>query len=307
MTPSLFAGTSTVDEFTFCTELGDKAAAVIDTHRKTFITESDIAWIAASGLNAVRLPVPHWIFGGYDPYLACDKYVDWFLDMCHQYGLRVLLQLHTAPGSQNGHDHSGRQGDIGWPKKANRQQTSAIMSQIVERYADHPAVVAFGLLNEPDYHISHRQLRRYYQDATNIAADHAAVSVWSDAFRPLDWLKDLKKVSNQSVWLDCHLYQAFGQDQSLTYEQHRAKVQNEWVSLINRVQQVAPVIIGEWSAATHRTLEDEQRHGFIAAQLRAFQSAVAWFYWSYKTETHDNWNFRYLYESGQFPDIAATI
>ena len=33
---------------------------------------------------------------------------------CDEIGLKVLIDLHGAPGSQNGFDNSGRRGDIGW-------------------------------------------------------------------------------------------------------------------------------------------------------------------------------------------------
>lgn len=305
MTPSLFAETAAVDEWSLCQELGVRSREVITKHRDQFITESDIAWISSTGLNAVRLPVPHWIFGEFEPYIACYRYVDWFLDTCHKYGLQVLLQLHTAPGSQNGRDHSGRQGDITWPKKKYRQKTILVMSRILERYADHPAVIAVGLLNEPDYHIAHRTLRKYYQEATDLVAAHNLISVWSDAFRPLDWTKDIPK--DASVWLDCHLYQAFGADQALTPEQHIDKAHYEWRDLAQTVQATSPMIIGEWSAATHRTLSDNERKQFVTAQLEVFGRTQGWFYWSYKTEHKNNWNFRYLYESGVFPAITDTM
>ena len=36
------------------------------------------------------------------------------------YGLHILIDLHGAPGSQNGEDHSGHAGSIGWRVESDR-------------------------------------------------------------------------------------------------------------------------------------------------------------------------------------------
>jgi aryl-phospho-beta-D-glucosidase BglC (GH1 family) len=48
----------------------------------------------------------------YDLYAPSDlnishKYVNFALDMAEKYELDILVDLHGAPGSQNGQDHSG--------------------------------------------------------------------------------------------------------------------------------------------------------------------------------------------------------
>ena len=49
MTPSLFAGTEAIDEYTFMQTPG--AAKKIDEYRRTFITESDFKWLAEHGVK----------------------------------------------------------------------------------------------------------------------------------------------------------------------------------------------------------------------------------------------------------------
>lgn len=65
-----------------------------------------------------------------------------------------------------------------------------------------------------------------------------------------------------------------------------------------------PVIIGEWSGG----LANESLQGtdqktaetqYITEQLKTYESAAAWFFWSYKTEQNDAWNFRYVVENKQ--------
>lgn len=60
--PSLFEGQSAEDEYTLCQSLGmDKAITLLKKHQETWITADDFKWLAAHGLNAVRLPVGYWV------------------------------------------------------------------------------------------------------------------------------------------------------------------------------------------------------------------------------------------------------
>ena len=64
----------------------------------------------------------------------------------------VLIDLHAAPGSQNGADHSAptAQGVIGWDSDPSfALQATAFMAALAARYAAAPALLGFGLLNEP--------------------------------------------------------------------------------------------------------------------------------------------------------------
>jgi glucan 1,3-beta-glucosidase len=38
------------------------------------------------------------------------KAIEW----ARKYGIRINLDLHTAPGSHNGYNHSGMLGPLGW-------------------------------------------------------------------------------------------------------------------------------------------------------------------------------------------------
>ena len=57
-------------------------------------------------LNHVRLPVGYWAYDvqSYEPYIqGAAQYVDNAIDWAGQFGLKVILDLHGAPGSQNGY------------------------------------------------------------------------------------------------------------------------------------------------------------------------------------------------------------
>lgn len=69
--------------------------------------ESDFQQIKSLGLNHVRLPVGFWSIVGNssEPYpVGAYPYVKKAVDWAKKYGLRVIIDIHGAPGSQNGYD-----------------------------------------------------------------------------------------------------------------------------------------------------------------------------------------------------------
>lgn len=95
-----------VDEYTLSLNLGDSLESKLRAHYDTFITEYDFAAIAGAGLNWVRIPIPFWAIETQpgEPYLEGVAW-EYFLkavEWCRKYGLRINLDLHAVPGSQNG-------------------------------------------------------------------------------------------------------------------------------------------------------------------------------------------------------------
>lgn len=81
-------------------------------------TEVDFADIAAAGLNWVRIPLGFWAIetNEDEPYLGkvSWNYFVKAIGWARKYGLRILLDFHALPGSQNGWNHSGRAGSVNW-------------------------------------------------------------------------------------------------------------------------------------------------------------------------------------------------
>lgn len=164
ITPSLFntyqAGMNIVDEYTLTQHLGPQAAQTLEKHYATFITEQTFADIRAAGLDHVRIPYSYWAITTYpgDPYVPkiSWRYLLRGIEYARKYGLRVNLDLHALPGSQNGWNHSGRQGSIGWLNGTdgalNAQRSLDLHNQISTFFAQprYDNVIAFyGLVNEP--------------------------------------------------------------------------------------------------------------------------------------------------------------
>ncbi len=125
----------------------------------------------------------------------------------------------------------------------------------------------------------------------------------SDAFRPLaEWEDFINSDGFTNVLLDLHLYQTFGStDKKLSFEEHIAKT-FRWDRAI---QKFGPqkILIGEWSATLDGIYEkmpkntpNKARQLYIDAQLFAFAQTAGNFYWNYKNESNDTWNYRFICE-----------
>jgi glucan 1,3-beta-glucosidase len=306
MTPALFAGTSAVDEHTLMET--PNGADLVRRHRETFITEADFAWIAGHGLDLVRLPVGHWTLQASPPYLEATALLDAAMDWAQANGLRVLLDMHGVFGSQNGRDHSGRVGPREFYRVLqHREDSLGSLAVLAARYARHPALWGIELVNEPTdprvwrlWEFHHRAYRRL----TEVLVPGTRV-VFSDGYLPWILSGSLHGDPDFPVVLDCHFYQAFYPwDTRKTYEQHLVKARRR-ARLIARLQRHQPVLVGEWSAALDPVAlrgrpesPAELASGYVDAQLEGYADTLGWCYWSYKTNTRDDWNFRHQVETG---------
>ncbi|EJF55770.1 glycoside hydrolase [Dichomitus squalens LYAD-421 SS1] len=200
----------------------------IEDHYKTFITEQDFAAIAGAGLNWVRLPVPYWAIETWpgEPFLANKAwdYVLLAIQWARKYGLRMYLELHTVPGSQNGYNHSGRLGPInflnGYMGIANAQRTMDYVRFLTEFFSQEgysDVVQIFGPINEPLLGIIGRdQLTRFYLQAHDIIRNITGIGkgpyiAIHDGFQSDASWKDFLPGSDR-IMLDTHPYVAFGGD-----------------------------------------------------------------------------------------------
>src|SRR5690606_5416853 len=106
MTPYLFPSVADYDETRLAKETPPAVfSEVLENHFKSWITRDDFRWIRDSGANLVRIPYPWWVFGDIEPYRGSVEYLDRAMDWAEACGLGVMLDLHTAPGCQNGFDN----------------------------------------------------------------------------------------------------------------------------------------------------------------------------------------------------------
>jgi glucan 1,3-beta-glucosidase len=302
ITPSLFKGLQATDEYTFCEELGAEAASRLRHHRDSFIMAADFRWLKEQGIEAIRLPVGYWLLGGEEPFVEATHYVDFAFEQATQNGLKVVLDLHAAPGSQNGNDHSGRAGEIDWHKNSdNIKRTLTVIERLAERYGNEANLTGIELLNEPGWEVSFDILRDFYNKGykiiRKIAGSNVAVII-SDGYKPDEWFNAMPASKYENLVMDMHLYQVFTpEDRALSLQGHIDKTLNEWGTLIEKMRQSNPVIIGEWSGEMQyepeKYIDDhEASREYVKAQLQAFQKSNGWFFWTYKTEDRKYWSLR---------------
>lgn len=317
ISPAVYAGVEAEDEFTLCRKLGRREAeARLKKHRESWITEEDFQWLAARGIDSVRLPVNYGVAEENPPFIPAWDTVDFAFRAAKRNGLSVLLDLHGAPGSQNGWDHSGRAGTLGWhTNPANIDHTLRIVEELASRCRAHDNLLGIELLNEPRWDVPLDILKRYYQDGYARVRKHLppgrALVVIHDGFRPMEWGGFMQEPDYRGVLLDTHMYQCFtDEDRKRDARQQVDFALNNRRKQLDDMRKQLPCIVGEWSCALDPAstkglagfAEDVALRGFGDAQLMSYGTTRGWFFWTYKTHDGGGWSFRDCVKRGIMPD-----
>jgi len=308
ITPSLFENTNAVDESSLHKK---RVKGRVTKHLKTFIQEDDFKYLSEKGINAVRIPVGYWLFGDFKPFPKTVEYLDSALDWADKYNIKVIIDLHGAPGSQNGYDHSGRAGEINWHKNPNNiNKTLDILEKLSKRYCQNKNLFGIGLLNEPHVDIPIEILKDFYikgyRRVRKYCDENVAVII-SDSFRPIEFSNILQGSEFKNVILDIHFYQCFYEgNREKTIEEVTKNSKKEWVELIKNIQKGIPIICGEWSLGIYPEctshLSDEGKFEALKkygkTQLDIFNKTAGWFFWTYKSESQDGWDLKRSLEVG---------
>ncbi|EOR00710.1 Glucan 1,3-beta-glucosidase A [Wallemia ichthyophaga EXF-994] len=236
ITPSIFDNTGNpdiVDEWTFGEyQDSDQAEAVINSHLDTFYTYSDFQDIKNAGLTHVRIPIGFWAFETLDtPYIKGNRYakLQEVVGWCRDIGLKVWIDLHGAPGSQNGQDNSGHLMDYFlWPTDQSNIEKSYYYIQILTDEFTKPEyggiVDAIELMNEPQVAARpsmYDTVKTYFQNGYNIVSPKTATAI-AGGFIELDsWNDFLTYPGAENVYMDTHKYQIFSNQQIHQTDQQR--------------------------------------------------------------------------------------
>jgi hypothetical protein len=147
--------------------LGREAAADFwKRFRDVYIAKDDIDFIKKVGFNTVRVPLDWRLFAGPgddieagqqiaagdndrlegEGWALLDRLVQW----AHAAGVRVIVDLHAAPGGQTGVNHDNGPGfPMTFYVPQHRRVTIALWQKIAARYHDETAILGYDLLNEP--------------------------------------------------------------------------------------------------------------------------------------------------------------
>lgn len=206
-------------------------------HYESYITEEDFAFMAEAGVNLLRIPIPYYIFGEEDRPASIDC-LDRAFDWAEKYGMKILVDLHSVRGGQNGFDNSGACGLCTWHKHpAYVEETLCLLETLARRYAPRRALFGIGPVNEPanenimslnaflfgkkypervaqseavpDSFLEAFYLEVYRRLKPLLPED--AVIVLSDQFNLARWESFMPADEYPGVWLDAHKYLTFSE------------------------------------------------------------------------------------------------
>lgn len=278
MSPALFEGTTAEDEYYLPRQLSREVyEARIMIHRSEYITERDFVTIKAMGMEAVRIPVPYFIFGDREPFIGCIEELDKAFNWAEKYGLEILIDLHTAPMGQNGFDNGGICGVCKWSKYPEEVEfVLSVLERLAKRYGMRKGLWGIEVLNEPIMEKAWRLMNvperypaadkdmaegsgpntleflkdfycRAYDRIRKFLPEEKYVVI-HDGFELLAWKDFMRDEKYVNVVLDTHQYlmmaESDGCPQNLgAYENY---IEEHYKKDIEEMQKYFPVICGEW-------------------------------------------------------------
>lgn len=254
------------DEYSFCSALGSGASDALQAHWASWFTQDTVNQLASYGLNALRIPIGYWSFlddGAASPYVAgAADYLDQAIGWASAAGMKVWVDLHGAPGSQNGFDNSGHAGSVEWQTGDNVDATISVLKTIAAKYSGSAyadTVIAIELINEPiswdgnNVDVTRQFYKNAYAAVRDALTDNTDLMVIiHDAFMDLSYWSNLPSAlgaSGTQIGIDTHRYQVFDDSQvGLDGAGHLSNVCSQ-ADDIAASDSVMPTYVGEWSAA----------------------------------------------------------
>ena len=241
--------------------------------------------------------MPYFIFCDRAPLSGCIEYLDKAFDWAEEYGMQILVDLHTVPGGQNGYDNGGLTGVCKWHRDPEEVEfVLTVLERLARRYGDRAGLWGLEVLNEPiswlvyrtapstgkardkreaegSGHVPMAFLKDFYRQAYARIRAHMPeekVVVFSDAFRLGRWKDWFVRQGMKNVMLDTHIY-LYAMENFLPLPS--MAVYRAFVAMsrrkIRRAARFIPVIVGEWCVECRRpfhmarkkasTLEDVER------------------------------------------------
>ena len=168
----------------------DAAAEFWELYRANYVAQADIDKIAEWGFNHIRVPFHYKQF--YDStgtevpmgYAIVDELISW----CEPYNMYIILDMHCAPGAQNGGPISDSDGTARlWLEEGYKELTVQIWKEIATYYSDNTLIGGYDLINEPVLPggVSLEEFKQLYVDIT-------------EAIREVD--------NNHLIWIEGNWY-----------------------------------------------------------------------------------------------------
>lgn len=323
MTPTKATGkvSDETDLYNVLTERfgAEKMEELVTIYQDNYWTEADFDYCAELGMNCIRLPFWYKNLVDEEGNLRENWYerFDWFIEQAAERNIYTILDCHGAPGSQNGSDHSGKDGHnnkeaaseffFGDNAEANRELYYQLWETIAEHYKDNPWVAGYDLLNEPfcTYRYSssfsddklHQMVWIVYNNAYKRirAIDENHVIIMEATWDPVD-LPDPAETGWENVMYEYHnyLYDDYDNAQGQQIANMKSKL-----DAIAAANYNVPSYLGEFAYFNNLDAWDE---GMDLIN----NTGISWTTWTYKViESYGNWGLRNQKDLGVNLELAS--
>lgn len=279
---------------------------LVALYQDNYWTEEDFDFCRELGINCIRLPFwyRNLVDENGDFYSDWSKRMDWFVEEAGKRQIYVILDMHGAPGSQNGSDHSAKDGGdhkeeaseffFGDKAGENQELYYEIWEELAEHYKDNPWVAGYDLLNEPyctyRYNSSKSadELHRLLWDIYNTAyekirrIDGNHLIIMEATWDPAD-LPDPKEYGWENIMYEYHNY---------LYDDYDNEAGGQITNMQNKLNLIAeadynvPSYMGEFAYFNNLEAWDEG-----VALIN--DCGLNWTTWTYKVvDEYGNWGLR---------------
>lgn len=305
VTPELFADSGALDEPSLIMSLGRKRyQELIQRHRDSFMSQADFTQIASRGFNAVRLPVPWYVFGHkgseFGPYVGCINHIDNAFDWAEEVGLSILLVMAVSPGSPEENNALTRH-EVSF--KDYRDDLLTVIGALAHRYASRMGFLGIEVSDDPIIQrrkwlsvtdgVPLHSLRNFYREAyegIRAEAGDDVLVVLPDGGDPTLWRGFMAGDNYQNVWLDCHLFHHTDHVDAAGPSAVRKLVDRSRRYLNKARKSGLPIMVGKWSASLPYADAMMTPEGqialarvYVSEQLSAFSECPGWFFQTWKT------------------------
>jgi len=172
-----------------------------------FITEPDFARIAQWQLDHVRIPIDYNVIETPEGGIFAEGFdrIELAVGLCAKYGLRVVLDLHKAPGFS----FDGGEGNGFFEEESQKERFYVIWEEFARRFGRMHETVVFELLNEVTDEkfigrwnsVSHECIRRI-----RAIAPDTVILIGSWNYNSAASLKDLEPPYDDRIVYNFHCY-----------------------------------------------------------------------------------------------------
>lgn len=265
----LFTGAfaSAADQWSFDSIPG--AGLALEAHYASYFNESYVSLLKSYGINALRIPIGFWAYDASGtPYYSqglgkgADAYLEKAIGWAKAAGMKVWVDCHGSPGSQNGYESSGHIGSVEWQTPTNQAKSLAVLKTIATKYGAASyagTVIGIELVNEPISGGANTPAgnaefaKSAYSTVRAASTNKDLMIVMHDAFDgPGKWTGwAASEGARGQAGIDTHMYQTLtAADRALTQDQHIQTACSRGIALAS-VNEAAPFFVGEWTATTH--------------------------------------------------------